>query len=59
MFKKINNTYINISHIKKIEDMGTDEKDGKNYCCVYTTFADETPIIVEGTLEDIISYLNK
>lgn len=59
MFKKINSIYINTNHIKKIEDNGIDEKDGKNYCCIYTSFDDKSPLVVEGALEDIISYLNK
>jgi hypothetical protein len=60
MFKLINNFYFNKNHITKIEDGGIDPKDGKNYCKIFTTLLeDRSPIIIEGTLEEVVEYLNK
>ncbi len=59
MFKLINNSYININHITKIENSGVDPKDNKNYCKIYTTLEDKSPLVIEGNLEDVINYLTK
>ena len=59
MFKLINDSYINVNHITKIEDSGIDPKDNKNYCRVYTILEDRSPLYVEGTLEEVIDFLTK
>lgn len=58
MFKLINNVYININCITKIEDGGIDPKDNKNYCKIYTNLEDKSPFIIEGTLEEVINFFN-
>lgn len=60
MFKKIgNNTLINVYNIIKIEDIGIDEKDGKNYCRIFLVGGDESGIGIEGTLEEVQNYFTK
>jgi hypothetical protein len=59
MFKLINGIYFNTNHITKIEDGGIDPKDNKNYCRIFTTLEDRSPMVIEGTLEEVIEFLTK
>lgn len=59
MFKLINDSYININHITKVENSGIDPKDNKHYCKIYTTLDDRSPIIIAGSLEEVIEFLTK
>lgn len=58
MFKKINDIVINLHTINKIEDIGIDSKDNKNYCRIFIIGGDESGIPVEGTLDQVLSILN-
>lgn len=58
MFKKINDEYINVNHIVRIEYLGIDEKDNKEYCRVFVMGDQDTSgIIINGSLEEIKEYL--
>lgn len=57
MFKIINNTIININQISKVEYVGVDPKDEKNYCKIYLIDGDSLGILKEGTIEEVFNFL--
>ena len=59
MFKRINNILININNITKIEYLGIDPKDEKNYCKITIIGEDIIGILIEGTLEEVQNFLTK
>jgi hypothetical protein len=59
MFKEINGRLININNINEIEDIGIDEKDGKQYSRIFLVGGDPTGILIEGTLKEVQEFLNK
>jgi len=60
MFKQINeNTLVNVNAVIKIEDIGIDIKDGKNYCRIFLINGDPSGIVIEGTLQETKNYLTK
>ena len=59
MFKKVNNTYINVNHVYKIEYIGIDEKDNIEYSRIFLQNEDSSGIVIEGSLEQVVNYLSK
>jgi len=57
MFKKLNDNYINVNQIIKIESIGIDEKDGKHYCRLFLNDGDLSGMAIEGEIQAIIDYL--